>query len=130
MSVKNETAFPVIYQTTFDECLQRINEYDGVCEGCGAKLEPIETLDNSNNPTFWQGCKVCICFRSGVKRKYFEIARELVKNKILIPYPHIDFYEYNTPEKLEYYYQCQCAGLSHTIAQIDAMLTAREVKHD
>lgn len=118
------------YQTTFDECLKKINELGGVCEGCGNNLEPIETVDNSNNPTFWRGCIKCSCFRVGVKKIYFDIARELVEKEIIIPY-HFLIVEknegkFNTPELLEYYYQSQCAGLSHTIGQIAAMLAERE----
>ena len=90
------------YKITKEQCQQQIH---GVCEGCGGKLEPIETVDNSHDPTFWVGCTHCSCFRSGVERIYFEIARELVKENILIPY--------------------QTAGLSHTIKLIHNMLNKK-----
>jgi hypothetical protein len=112
------------YQQTFDECLSHIN---GVCEGCGGKLEPIETVDNSNNLTFWQGCKKCSSFRNGVKIKYWKVARELIEKDIIYPYHHLRVDRENLDK--EYYLSAQTAGLAHIIAQIDAMLSAAgEVK--
>lgn len=111
-----------IYQTTKEDCQKNIN---GVCEGCGRKLEPIETVDNSGQPTFWQGCNHCQCFRGGVDSKYFEVARALVEKGELIPYHHMPRCEYeNSKERLEYYFDSQTAGLSHLIGRIDKMLKA------
>ena len=107
------------YQQTFDECLSRIS---GVCEGCGGKLEPIETVDNSGNPTFWCGCIKCSCFHSGVDAKYWKVARELIEKDIVYPYHHLRIERENLDK--EYYLDAQTAGLSHIIAQIDTMLKA------
>jgi hypothetical protein len=119
MSKQNDggSAFPVVYQTSFEECASKIS---GVCEGCGGKLEPIETVDNSNNPTFWQGCRHCMCFRSGVKEIYFKIARKLVLAGEILPYARDG--NFSTPEALAYYLDTQTAGLSHNIARIDALI--------
>uniref|UniRef100_A0A6H1ZS13 Uncharacterized protein n=1 Tax=viral metagenome TaxID=1070528 RepID=A0A6H1ZS13_9ZZZZ len=109
-----------VYKTTKEECQQRIK---GVCEGCGGELEPIETVDNSNDPTYWVGCRHCSCFRGGVEEKYFKVARQLVEQGILLPYSHLSKYDHeDSPEKLSYYYDTQTAGLSSIIAGIDRML--------
>ena len=108
------------YVTSKEECSKRIK---GVCEGCGGKLEPIETVDNSGDPTFWVGCRHCNCFRAGIDKIYFEIARKLVKDETIIPYAHMSKFDYkDDPELLEYWLDSQTAGLSHDIREIDKML--------
>ena len=119
--MKNDGGSAKQYQQTKAECESRIN---GVCEGCGRKLEAIETIDNSRNPTFWQGCTHCMCFRGGVKKIYFDIARELVVAGRMLPYSREG--DFSTPEQLEYYLDSQTAGLSHNIAMIHAMIAERE----
>lgn len=55
--------------------------------------------------------------------KYFKVARQLVESGELVPYSHMDRIEYeNTPERLQYYFDCQTAGLSHKIKRIHKML--------
>jgi len=111
------------YQITEEHCRNMIK---GVCEGCGGKLEPIETVDNAGQPTFWVGCKKCMCFRSGVERKYWEIARLLIDEGELIPYSHMRRMEYeNSPERLDYWLSSQTAGLSHKIQHIDKLLKGK-----
>jgi hypothetical protein len=108
------------YQVTKKECQKRIK---GVCEGCGGKLEPIKTVDNSGQPTYWVGCNHCSCFRGGVDRKYWEIARKLIEQNEMIPYSHMSKHDYSdSKENLEYWFDSQCAGLSRTIARIDRLL--------
>jgi len=112
------------YETTKKECQSRIK---GVCEGCGGKLEPIETVDNAGNPTYWVGCKHCSCFRGGVEKIYFEIARELIEKDEIRPYSNMSKHDYSdTPERLEYWLDSQTAGLSHTIRLIDGMLKRKK----
>lgn len=107
------------YQTTKEECEATIK---GVCEGCGGKLEALETVNNAHQPTFWVGCNHCSCFRSGVDKMYFDIARQLVKDGTILPY-NMDKCEYEkTPERLEYYYDSQTAGLSHKISFIHKLI--------
>jgi hypothetical protein len=116
------------YQTTKEDCEKKIS---GVCCGCGGKLEAIETVDNAGSPTFWVGCNHCHCFRGGVDRRYFEIARELVEQGELIPYTHMDRSEYEgSEEKKEYWLDSQTAGLSYTIARIHKMFLDSEVRPD
>lgn len=109
------------YITTFKQCKKQISK-GNVCEGCGGKIEPIETVDNGGDPTFWIGCKHCMCFRGGVKKEYWEIARQLVKEGVLIPYSFVQKGENDTPEKLEYYLDTQTAGLSWNIGYVHRLL--------
>lgn len=112
------------YITTKKECKAKIV---GVCEGCGGQLEPIKTINNSGNPTYWVGCKHCCCFRAGVERKYFEIARKMILDNQLVPYSHMNKHEYeDTPERFSYWLDTQTARLSHDISQIDRLLKEYE----
>ncbi len=108
------------YQITKKQCQAQIK---GVCEGCGGKLKPIKTVNNSGEPTYWVGCEHCSCFRVGVDRRYWEIARELVEKREMLPYSHMYYHEYsNTPERLEYWKDSQYAGLSRNIAYLHNLL--------
>ena len=70
------------YQTTKEECQNKINKDSPiVCSLCGGKLEPIETVDNSRNPTFWRGCLECSRFNGGVSPSVYEIASKLVDER-------------------------------------------------
>ena len=112
------------YMITKAACKKRIY---GVCEGCGGTLEPIETVDNSGQPTYWQGCNICSCFRGGVKEMYFKIARQLVVDGSIRPYSHMQKSEYeDSPEALEYYYSSQTASLSHNVAHIHRLIQDAE----
>lgn len=72
--------------TTREKCQAQIK---GVCSGCGGALEPIETVDNARNPTFWAGCLKCSQFDDGVDAKVFDAARKLVEREWLRPYSHV-----------------------------------------
>ena len=63
------------YRITKRQCAESIR---GVCSRCGGELEPIETVDNGGNPTYWSGCVSCSCFDSGVSRLVYTIARAMV----------------------------------------------------
>ena len=67
------------YKITKEQCQSMIN---GICSRCGGKLEPIETVDNCGDPTFWQGCNKCSRFDSGVDLVTYLTAKELVENKL------------------------------------------------
>jgi hypothetical protein len=108
------------YITTKEECEKNIS---GVCEGCGGLLTAIETVDNSGRPTFWQGCEHCSSFRSGVLPLYFKIARKLVEEDKMLPYSHMKRSEYeDTPERLQYFFDSQTAGLSREISYIHRLI--------
>ena len=56
----NETK---VYRITEEQCKEQVR--GRVCPGCGGELRPIETVDNSDNPTFWSGCTACNQFTWG-----------------------------------------------------------------
>jgi hypothetical protein len=113
------------YKTTKEECEKKIF---GVCEGCGGKLEPIETVDNGGSPTFWVGCTHCMCFRGGIEERYFKVARECVEKDIIRPYGFMHECEYkDNPDRLDYFYDSQTAGLSFIIKRIDKMLNCDQL---
>lgn len=73
------------YEVTKKQCAKMIK---GVCPYCGGKREPIETVDNSRNPTFWAGCNHCNLFCGGVSVFVYEIAKKLVTERNYKPYSH------------------------------------------
>ncbi len=97
---------------TYEECRERIS---GVCEGCGGKVEPIETVDNAGSPTFWAGCKKCECFRLGVERKYFEVARQIIEDGFLSDYRVASKYKNDKTDMGKAMYEYQ---LSEQIARL------------
>jgi len=108
------------YSISKEDCKKSIK---GVCEGCGGDLTPIETVDNAGNPTFWAGCEHCSCFRSGIDKKYFVVARKLVEEDKMLPYSRMKRTDYErTKDQLEYYFDTQTATLSREIAYIDSLL--------
>lgn len=112
----------VEYITTREECAKTIK---GVCEGCGGKLEPIETEDNSHRPTFWVGCEHCSSFRGGVEERIFKIARQLVESGEMKPYGHMREGDYtDTPGRHEYYLDTQTAAMSRQVQRIEYLLLA------
>jgi len=81
------------YITTKKQCQKQIDKYKNVCRGCGGKLTPIETVDNSDRPTFWIGCKKCTVFDNGCNLNEYKIAKKMVIEK------HFRFYHKQEPDK-------------------------------
>lgn len=75
------------YVTTKEECEANI---DGVCPGCGGPITAIETVDNFNQPTYWQGCEHCFVFTEGYPLEIHKVARLLVQSDTLVPYRYVD----------------------------------------
>ena len=75
------------YKITQEQCALNIR---GVCSRCGGNLEPLETVDNSGDPTFWAGCNDCCLFDNGVSREIYTIAQRLVVEH---DYRRYSFYE-------------------------------------
>lgn len=67
------------YTITKEECLKQIGDVYKHCPRCGTEIIPIETFDNTGNPTFRKGCPNCNRFTYGVPKKLFEDAKKLVK---------------------------------------------------
>lgn len=105
------------YQITKKQCQERIKKIDGVCEGCGGKLEPIETVDNAGQPTYWVCCKHCMCFRGGIKKKYWEIARLLVMKYGEYKYSYRGNHT-KTKEELEYWLNSETVGISNLVRKV------------
>ena len=103
------------YQITKEKCQSMIN---GVCSGCGGKIEPIETVDNAGNPTFWAGCPKCEKFCWGVDKKIFRIARKMVQAFRFEPYSHMRELEYKTREEKRYWLTSQTRGASNIVQKI------------
>jgi len=103
------------YQISKKECMESIH---GVCNGCGRKLKPIETVDNSGNPTFWAGCIKCERFCNGVDKTIWRIARNLVENDKLILYKDILRSENNNEEELEKYLSYQTDRASYVVMEV------------
>lgn len=62
----------------------------GVCSQCGGSLEPIDTVDNGGDPTFWSGCLDCSLFDWGVDPLVFKIAKQMVTTHGYRAYTHTD----------------------------------------
>lgn len=106
------------YKITFAECAEKIF---GVCDGCGGKLEPLETVDNSGDPTFWAGCKSCQKFCWGVKKEVYDIAKVMVEDEGYRAYSHMEDPRHNKnvmQEQIDYYLTSQKSGACNTVAHI------------
>lgn len=69
------------YVTTKEECLERVK--GRVCDYCGRPLEAMETVDNSDNPTYWAGCNHGNAngwghFTNGTTKEIFNMAKEYI----------------------------------------------------
>ena len=92
------------YETTKEECQKQIG--DNVCPFCGGELKPMETVDNSDNPTYWA-------------KAIWKIARKLTEEGWIKAYPHLDKTDYNdSPEKKEYYLNQQTSGATRIVQAV------------
>ena len=66
----------VVYKITRETCQSNLDP-NWVCEDCGGAIEPIDTVDNSGDPTFWPGCLTCSRFTHGVPSWVRNIAAEM-----------------------------------------------------
>ena len=71
------------YQITEEAC--RKHCVDKVCIYCGEPIEPIETVDNSGNPTFWTACMKCSRFNPGTTKEIYRKALSLREGVRTIP---------------------------------------------
>lgn len=115
------------YQIDEQQCSKMIK---GVCRQCGGSLAPIETVDNSNQPTFWVGCKECCIFNNGTSIEVYEAARKLFDEKRQIYYTHIDRPDSsertNTEEYKKYYRHSQISGLVYMVNEVISVLPASQ----
>jgi len=64
------------YKTSKEVCAKHCEGL--ICPGCGKPIEPIETVDNAGDPTFWSGCMSCSRFDSGVSPEIHQMAKIMV----------------------------------------------------
>ena len=105
------------YKISKSQCQKSINR-NKVCSQCGGTLSPLETVDNSNAPTFWIGCKKCSRFGNGVPIDVYDIAKELVVNDRYSHYSHIEIEENDSSEMIKYKTQCQISGACYIVTDI------------
>ena len=103
------------YQTTKEQCQQEIDATGHVCKYCGGKLEPIDTVDNARNPTFWIGCMTCERFGHGCSPETFKTAKRLVEE--------CGFYYYKSDNSAsdEYNKKCNIAKAAEVIEDIERL---------
>lgn len=74
------------YKITKKQCQQQIDKNQNVCTNCGGKLVPLETVDNSGNPTYWIGCESCQKFDYGTDKHIYKIAARMVDERHFVAY--------------------------------------------
>lgn len=103
------------YKTTYDQCRSMIS---GICSRCGGSLEPIETVDNAGDPTFWQGCKSCCVFCSGVTPEVYRVAKKMVESRYFRPYSHIEEDSKDTEDIKQHKLKSQIGGACDVVADV------------
>lgn len=103
------------YKTTQKECASKIF---GVCSQCGGNLEPLKTVDNSGNPTYWSGCRDCNRFDNGTSIRVYKIAKKLVEDRDYRYYSHIEYIETDTIEERLYKTQSQISGACYLVKDV------------
>ena len=106
------------YITTKKQCQKQIDKYKNVCRGCGGKLIPFKTVDNSNNPTFWSGCGKCNCFDNGAPLKIHEIAKKMVIERHFKAYREQEPDKYKEPKEYDYWLASQIRGTCKIVSDI------------
>lgn len=106
----------IYYRITKDKCQEMID--NRVCSSCGEQVEPLETVDNANNPTYWAGCKSCDRFDWGVTTVVFKIAKEMVDNRHHIAYSYLGVKENHLESEWDEWYKSQYSGTCRTVSNI------------
>lgn len=118
------------YIVTKEQCQQDIDSKPPVvCPRCGGKIEPVETVDNSNRPTFWRACLNCDHLDYGVPVEVFLTAKTLFEKHHKRPYRHLEEPSTELTGKYKYYKECQIGGLSsevQTMLQVYKEITNTE----
>jgi predicted Fe-S protein YdhL (DUF1289 family) len=112
------------YQVTKKQCQNKIKELNNVCDRCGKELEPIKTVNNADEPTYWIGCfhgqkekGAWGNFTSGVKKEVYKLAYKLVLEDDDFRFKREEGYDF------EYLFQNAVAKACSTIIQIEYMKT-------
>ena len=108
------------YRTTKEQCQSNIDKrMPIICTCCGGKIEPIGTVDNSHNPTFWQGCNECMKFDNGTSPQIYETAVKMVDER------HFRAYSFNEmpdkekdPSGFDYWRKSQIGGTVGVVSDV------------
>ena len=103
------------YKITKESCQNTIDKYGNVCRGCGGKLEPFETVDNANDPTYWAACLKCYVYDNGCKERVCKIAEKMVQEKSYRHYREQMPNHETDPEKYKYWLQSQIRGTTNIV---------------
>lgn len=106
------------YIITREQCQKNIDASKHVCSGCGGEIEPIETVDNADRPTFWPGCLKCSVYEYGVPKDIYETAKDLVLNDYHIQYSHLGNSYGKTGEELQRWQRSQIRGTSGLVNKV------------
>lgn len=115
------------YVQTEQECQKKIDDYNGVCTGCGGELTPMETVDNSHNPTFWSGCEPCAVFDWGVEVEIFNAARYMVLERFHYVYRSHQKPEATSGEDYDYWLATQTKGAVSLLRDVKKAFEANGV---
>ena len=109
----------VEYRVTKGECQKQINSrMPIVCCSCGGDVVPIETIGNSNHPTFWIGCMKCMVYDNGVKPEIYKAAEYLVDERHERAYRYdIEPDKSKEPEKHDYWRKTQIRGMCSIVIE-------------
>lgn len=109
-----------MYKITKEQCQSNIDKrMPVVCCGCSGKIEPIETVDNADNPTFWAGCLKCQCFDNGTTPEIYSTATKMVDERNFWAY-HFDKQpdKVKEPEAFQYWRTSQIKGTVSIVTDI------------
>jgi len=102
------------YMISKQECADGIS---GVCSRCGGQLEPLETVDNARNPTYWGGCKSCMRFDDGVTPEVYATAKAMVEDGFR-PYRHMSAETGDDEDMKRYKARVQIGGACSIVRQV------------
>jgi len=106
------------YITNKEQCQSTIDKrMPIVCSSCGGKLEPIKTVDNANNPTYWIGCMSCMKFDNGVSPRVYETAKYMVTERHFMAYRE-PMPEKEDTERYNYWLKSQIGGTCSIVYDI------------
>lgn len=123
----------VVYQTTKKECQSIIDKHNRVCQRCGRRLVPINTVDNFGNPTYWSGC----ChgrdwghFTQGVSKEVYDLAYKLVLDgKAKECSFEMDVNELNNREERQIWFENQVSYMTSDIVDILTLKDGRKPRY-
>ncbi len=114
------------YQITKETCQKMIDERPNICSRCGRKLVPIETVDNSDHPTFWPGClhgSDAGNYHGGTTQEVYDLAEKLICDGET-PARYYNKFEYSKDANhREYWFGEQMSSMCDLIHRIEGMKT-------